>query len=460
MSTCPEKYYTILHDYQGGTMKNDRLFKRICILFLIVFLMSCAKGPLIAQQEEAIPAMKAVTKPIQPPKAAPLPIKPPEARQPEVKSPVVLTPSSPVNRNTIGCIFPLAGRFGDTGGKALDAVLLSAEIFNQRFPSPWRIIVADSGDSAEKIKQAVAYLADQKKVMAIVAISGTAEANDAAREAQKRQVPLIMIASKEGVTEVGEYVFQHFLTPTQQIEALTKYARDTLNVGIFSVLYPQDDYGEEMVRHLRSEVQKTGGKVDKAIPYNKTQTDFTEQIKKLTGNKIGASETVYATREDAQNSLSLDFEALFIPDSALRVKMITSQLAFYDVKRLKLLGPSLWHSPDLIKKGVEYLEGASFVDSFLVDGFLPQTNDFVDIYYSAYGREPGNIEALSYDTMEMVLSILEDQQIKTRAEFIRALLALEGFRGATGSISFGGNRVAQKDAFILRVQNGKIEQVK
>ena len=59
----------------------------------------------------------------------------------------------------------------------------------------------------------------------------------------------------------------------------------------------------------------------------------------------------------------------------------------------------------------------------------------------------------------MVLGVLEDQQIKTRAEFIQALLAVERFRGATGSISFGGNRVAQKDAFILRVQNGKIEQV-
>ncbi len=441
-------------------MKNDRLFQRICILALVVFFMNCTKGPFIAQQKAAIPEVKTVTKPIQSPKVTPLPIKPPEARQPEVKSPVVLPPSSPVNRNTIGCIFPLTGRFGDAGGKALDAVLLSAEIFNQRFPSPWKIIVVDSGDSAEKIKQAVAYLADQKKVMAIVAISGTAEANDAAREAQKRQVPLIMIASKEGVTEAGEYVFQHFLTPTQQIEALTKYARNTLNVGIFSVLYPQDDYGEEMVRHFRSEVQKTGGKVDKAIPYNKTQTDFTEQIKTLTGNNIETSETVYATTEDALKSLSLGFEALFIPDSVLRVKMIASQLAFYDAKGLKLLGPSLWHSPDLMKKGIEYLEGASFVDSFLVNGLLSHTNDFVDIYYSAYGREPGNIEALSYDTMEMVLSILEDQQIKTRAEFIRALLALEGFRGATGSISFGGNRVAQKDAFILRVQNGKIEQVK
>ena len=39
-------------------MKNDRVFKRICILFLVVFLMSCAKGPFIVQQKAAIPAVK------------------------------------------------------------------------------------------------------------------------------------------------------------------------------------------------------------------------------------------------------------------------------------------------------------------------------------------------------------------------------------------------------------------
>jgi len=446
-------------------MKSYRRSAAILMAFLLIILMGFATEPVLAQKSPATSKGNAAEKPstaadVRPRAASASDIKFPELKQTEAKTAAVLPVPGSLQRQAVGCVFPMTGRFADAGNKALDAVLLAAEIFNQRSPSPWKIIVADSGDSVEKIKQAVAYLADQKKVMAIVAISGTAEANDAAREAQKRQVPLIMITSKEGVTEAGEYVFQHFLTPTQQIEALTKYARDTLNVGIFSVLYPQDDYGEEMVRHFRSEVHKTGGKVDKAIPYNKTQTDFTEQIKTITGNKIEASETVYATTEDAQNSSSVDFEALFIPDSVLRVKMITSQLAFYGIKGLKLLGPSLWHSPDLMKKGVEYLEGASFVDSFLVNGFLPQTNDFVDIYYSAYGREPGNLEALSYDTMEMFLSILEDQKIKTRAEFIRAMLALEGFRGATGSISFGGNRVAQKDAFILRVQNGKIEQVK
>jgi len=59
-------------------------------------------------------------------------------------------------------------------------------------------------------------------VIAIIAIAGTAEAAIAAIEAQKRQVPLILIASREGVTEVGEYVFQHFLTPAQQIQAFKR----------------------------------------------------------------------------------------------------------------------------------------------------------------------------------------------------------------------------------------------
>lgn len=440
-------------------MKNDCLLAVMPILFLTVFFMTWAGGHESAIKSAAAAEVKTIEKSLPAVETKSSEVQPPAVKHPEI-SPLAIAPlSDPVSRNAVGCIFPLTGRFADAGNKALDAVLLSAKIFNQRSPSPWKIVVADSGETPEGIKEAVAYLADQAKVIAIVAIAGTVEATISAREAQTRQVPLILIASKEGVTEVGEYVFQHFLTPTQQIQALTQYTFDTLNIAIFSVLYPQDDYGEEMVRLFRNEIEKIGGKIDKAISYSKRQTDFTEQITKLTGNKFGTAEKV-STTEPSSSKSSMDFEALFIPDSPLRVKMIASQLAFYDVKAVKLVGTSLWHSSDLLKKGAEYLEGAVFTDSFLVNGILPETNDFVDVYYSTYSREPGNIEALAYDTMGLSISILEDREIKTRAEFIKALLAVQGFRGVTGSISFCGNRVAQKDAFILKVQNGKIEQVR
>lgn len=370
-------------------------------------------------------------------------------------------PAAPViHSNAIGCILPLSGRFADTGGKALDAVLLSADIFNQRHAAPWKIVVADSGGSDESIKDAVAYLADKANVMAMIAVAGSSEAISAAVEAEKRKTPLILITSREGVTEGRRYVFQHFLTPSQQMKALADYALDGLNVAIFSVLYPQDDYGNDMLRLFRREVQKKGGKINKEISYPKTQTDFSEQIGKLIGQKAEAPKKLSAPPQEAKSGVFIDFEALFIPDSPLRVKMITSQLAFYDVKGVQLLGTSQWHSSDLLKKNAEYLEGAVFADSFLPNGFLPETNDFVEIYYSAYSREPENVDALSFDTMEMVLGILEEKKIKTRDDFMASLLEVNRFRGATGSVYFSGKHVAQKNAFMVKIENGQLQQVR
>ena len=126
-------------------------------------------------------------------------------------------------------------------------------------------------------------MANAENVMAIIAVTGTAEAIEAAREAEKWKVPLILITSKEGVTSAGEYVFQHFLTPTQQIRALVKYALDDLNCAIFSVLYPNDDYGEEMVKIFREEVSAWAAKWRKQFPTTKIKQILRKKLIKLTG---------------------------------------------------------------------------------------------------------------------------------------------------------------------------------
>ena len=140
--------------------------------------------------------------------------------------------------------------------------------------------------------------------------------------------------------------------------------------------------------------------------------------------------------------------------------MITSQLDFYDVKGFQLLGTSLWHSPELLKNGAEYLEDAVFTDSFFVNGFYPETINFVDTYYAAYSREPENIEALSFDTAGIIFSILENKNVKTRQDLVAGLIKMENYNGATGNIYFDSNRVAQKTAFILKVKDKKLEQVR
>ena len=421
-------------------MKSYKVIAKIIILFLIIFIACCAKPTIVVKE--------------------PVPVPPEEVKPPEV-APTPPAPLFPkVNRDTIGCVLPLSGPHAELGSKALDAILLSAGMFDEKNKTLWKVVAQDSRGLPEETKKAIENLAYVENVMAIVAVTGTSEAMDAAREASRWEVPLILITSKEGVTLASEYIFQHFLTPTQQVRAIVKYAINNLNCAIFSILYPEDDYGEEMVKIFSEEVVRAGGKLERAIPYGKDQTDFREEINKLTGNQISLARKTSAKKPEIKAKLTLDFEALFIPDSYKRVRMISSQLAFYDVKDIKILGTSLWNSPYLLKKGAEYLEGAVFPDSFFIYSFYPETNDFVDIYYTAYGHDPENIEALSYDTGRIIFSILESQDIQTRRELVAALMRLDNYRGATGNISFGSDRVAQKTPFILRIKNGKLEQVK
>jgi branched-chain amino acid transport system substrate-binding protein len=426
-------------------MNFYRIFDKIFILSLVI--LSLFFSPMAMAEEKPVPM-------------APVKIKSSVVKPPVVESPAIIPQAAKINRNTLGCVFPLSGQYADWGNKARDAISLATGIFDEQNKPLWKVIVKDSRGLAEGTKAAIADLANVENVMAIIAVTGTAEAMEAAREASKWKVPIILITPKEGVTSAGEYVFQHFLTPSQQIKALVKYALDDLNIAIFSVLYPKDDYGEEMVKIFREEVMRAGGKVEKAIPFNKSQTDFKREISILTGSSVNARPKNINNQTETKQAISVDFEALFIPDSYLRVKLITSQLSFYDVKGFKLLGASLWHSPNLLKNGAEYLEEAIFVDSFFMNSFYQETTDFVYLYYIAYSREPENIEALVYDTAGIIIDILNDMKITTRAQFAAALKKVENYKGATGNISFGSDRVAQKTPFILRVKDGKLEQVK
>jgi branched-chain amino acid transport system substrate-binding protein len=426
-------------------MNFYRIFGKIFILLLVIFSL-CSSTMAISDEKN-------------------IPMTTPELKFLPLKSTVAESPANTplpakLNRNTLGCVLPLSGQYADWGNKARDAILLATGISDEQNKPLWKVIVKDSHGLPEGIKAAIANLANAENVMAIIAITGSAEAMDAANEANKWKVPLILITPKEGVTSAGEYVFQNFLTPTQQIRALVKYALNDLNDAIFSILYPQDDYGEEMVKIFRQEVMRIGGKVEKAIPYSKNQTDFKEEINKLTGSNVSAPQKKREDQAEIKPAISVDFEALFIPDSSSRVKLITSQLAFYDVKGFQLLGTSLWHSPDLFKNGTEYLEDAIFADSFFTASFYPETNNFVDLYYTKYSREPENIEALTYDTAGIIIEVLNNIEIKTRGQFAAALKKVENYKGATGNIYFDSNRVAQKTPFILKVIEGKLEQVK
>jgi ABC-type branched-subunit amino acid transport system substrate-binding protein len=135
-------------------------------------------------------------------------------------------------------------------------------------------------------------------------------------------------------------------------------------------------------------------------------------------------------------------------------------LAVHDVRGVKLLGTSDWDAPDILKAGSELLEDAIFVDAFSPSSFYPEVNDFTDVYYTNYSREPDPMEALAYDAAGIIVKIIREDGVKKRDQFRESLLNVRDYRGVTGKTSFSGMRDARKDVFVLTIKDGKIIQIK
>jgi len=279
-------------------------------------------------------------------------------------------------------------------------------------------------------------------------------ATAAAREAQRLQVPLLTLTQEDGITQTGDFVFRNFLTPPMMMETLLQYAFRNMGMKRFAILYPNDSYGIEMMNLFWDETERLGGKIQGVESYDPKQTDFGREIRILAGLPKDRERP-----EKGKLDPVLDFDALFIPDSSMKARMIGPQLAFYDVIAVRLLGTNLWNTPDILKEDAEYLQGALFVDGFFRDSPSPAVRNFVDRFYFAYGKEPAEIEALAYDTMNILLDILKDGKVRIREDLRDTLLQWRNYPGVTGRTSFTPTGDVEKELYILTIRGDEILQV-
>ncbi|MEA1935553.1 MAG: penicillin-binding protein activator [Thermodesulfobacteriota bacterium] len=360
-----------------------------------------------------------------------------------------------VDHHAIGCILPLTGRYAHYGNKALEAIILATGIFDPEKKNPIKLIIEDSKSDPDTAREAVVKLVKQDKVIGILGPLGSATALEAAREAQKLNVPILTLTQSEGITKLGDYVFRDFLTGLMQVCTLVKYSIQNLGMTRFAILYPTDNYGIEMMNLFWDEVLRWGGEIRGVESYNSKQTDFGREIKSLTGLNFMESEEKSKEKPEP----IIGFDALFIPDSHSRVRMIVPQLAFYDVTGIQLLGTNSWNSLQLLEGESKYLEGAIFVDGFFQDSFYPDVRNFIDNFYVVYGREPDDLEALIYDAASIMVSALNKNNVEIRDDLKDNLLNLKNYPGITGKTSFSETGEVEKSLFVLMVKGKNFVQI-
>ncbi len=347
---------------------------------------------------------------------------------------------------TVGVILPLSGRNSSFGIMARDGMKLAAGDMGFTDGPRVNLIIKDCGDNPASATYAVSDLARSDNVMVIVGPMSKDSAAAAAREAQAREIPIITLTRTQEITDIGDYVFRNFLTNPDEIRGLVRYIVQGRGLTRFAILYPDDAYGREMKDLFSREAGYYGARVVAETFYQGETADFRSTMKSL----------INAAGGDSKRP---GFDALFIPDYYSIVGMIVPYVYYYDLKNVTLIGTDGWNDPGLLSIGGDMLIGSYFADAFTPNSDRPEVKRFVDDFKTAFGREPGILEAYGYDTIKIIQYLMKTQGIRNRNDMKLSLLSVRDWEGVTGNTTIDRTGESTKDPFILTVVEAQTETV-
>jgi ABC-type branched-subunit amino acid transport system substrate-binding protein len=361
-----------------------------------------------------------------------------------------------VNPVAVGVILPLSGPWAQPGREVLAAVELGLGIYESASGNTPVLYIADSKGAALESVTAVDQLVDQHKVMAIIGPMGASASLAAARQAQTRRVPLISLARVDGVARTGDYVFQNSLTPGRQVRGLLTEAMDLRGKKRFAALAPDNSYGRGFTSLLQRGVTARGGVLVRSVYYNPKAKDFTSYVKKLVQLPSGK----YRPGEKDAPEPVIDFDALFIPDGPQAVAMAASQLRYYDVTGVLLMGTNLWHDPRLLQLASRDVQGAILPGLFDPGSPRELVRRFVREFQSAMKRSPTLLEAQGYDAARVLRHLITGTQPpRTRPAMRQSLLGVHGLPGVCGELSITPQRMFDQPVVIFTVDRASFRPV-
>ncbi|MBI5545599.1 MAG: penicillin-binding protein activator [Deltaproteobacteria bacterium] len=401
--------------------------------------------------------------------------------------------------DTIGVAVPLSGKYKAFGESVMAGLQLALA------DSGLKVVVKDTAGDGSQARAAIAALATDDQVLAIVGPVLSAESSDAAAEAELQETPIVTLTRSEGITEAGPWVFRNMLTSSAQARALADWATRVKGFRKFAVLYPNIPYGTELTQFFWDAIEAADGEMRGAETYDADETNFGQKgtIKKLVGRYyLDQREEYNARRREIIESITdpyrqrklleglkkklepiVDFEALLIPDYYKNIGLIAPALAVEDVitnacdkrdiekiaktqgkeprdiKAVQLLGGNGWNFNELVERGGKFVQCSVFVDGFFAASDRKETRDFVIEFKKATGKDPSLLEAEGYDTGRVLRAIVEGQQPKTRAAMREALLKVKDFPGATGRTTVNDRREFDKPLFLLTIDRDQIREI-
>jgi branched-chain amino acid transport system substrate-binding protein len=307
------------------------------------------------------------------------------------------------------------------------------------------IIVADNESKAESATAAATKLITQDKVLAIVGPQASKQAVPTGEVCNENETPMISPWSTNPNTTLNRpWVFRAcFLDPFQG-PVVANFATQEFGYTKAAVLYDvASDYPKGLAENFRDGWEEIhgAGSVVAFESFTTGDTDFSAQLTKIKGS--GA-------------------EFFFTPQYYNEVPLIVKQAQELGLA-MDIIGSDSWGDPKTIELCGDACEGLYFSTHYAAEGATGATKTFIDRYNADYGEIPGDVAALTWDALDILLKAIQNtgaltgDLAKDREAVKDELGKVAGFVGITGKMTFTPDGDPIKCAVIVKIEGGKFK---
>jgi branched-chain amino acid transport system substrate-binding protein len=337
----------------------------------------------------------------------------------------------------IGLSAPLTGDWAEYGNDFKRSVTMVIDRINRMGGIHGKKIIleiADSrGDPKESVLIAEKFVADPEIIAEIGDFSSSSSMAAAPIYERADMTQLSPTASHMDFTKKGKNMFRVVATQGYEGPYNARWAVQELGKKKIATIYINNDWGVDANKYFTQEARKLGAEILAEEAFTPGEKDFSAILSKLKRLKP---------------------ELIYLPTFYADAAAILNQAKRVRFNPVVLANSSLF-SQKTIELGGDAVEGILIPANYFSADPRPAAQEFTREYQALYGALPNQFAALAYDAANLMVAALHKAGVDNRAQVKDALVSLQGFQGATGSISYANSHDPEKELVRITIKDGK-----
>ena len=337
----------------------------------------------------------------------------------------------------IGLSAPLTGDWAEYGNDFKRSVTMVMDRVNRMGGIHGKEVVLDiadsRGDPKESVLIAEKFVADPEIIAEIGDFSSSSSMAAAPIYERADMTQLSPTASHMDFTKKGKNMFRVVATQGYEGPYNARWAVQELGKKKIATIYINNDWGVDANKYFTQEAKKLGAEIVAEEAFTPGEKDFSAILSKLKRLKP---------------------ELIYLPTFYADAAAILNQAKRIRFNPVVLANSSLF-SQKTIELGGDAVEGILIPANYFSADPRPAAQEFTREYQALYGALPNQFAALAYDAANLMVAALQKAGVDDRAKVKDALVSLQGFQGATGSISYANSHDPEKELVRITIKDGK-----